>query len=93
VTRLGVTEFLAVAELAAAHDLPVVPHAADHARVHRHFGVGHRACPMVEWVDHAEVQAAFAEPMVIENGAFHLSEAPGASTTFDPDALARLRTS
>jgi L-alanine-DL-glutamate epimerase-like enolase superfamily enzyme len=93
VTRLGVTEFLAVAELAAAHDLPVVPHAADHARVHRHLGVGHRACPLVEWVDHAEVQAIFTEPMVLRDGSFHLSDTPGASTTIDADALARFRTS
>jgi L-alanine-DL-glutamate epimerase-like enolase superfamily enzyme len=93
VTRLGVTEFLAVAELAAAHNLPVVPHAADHSRVHRHFGVGHRACPLVEWVDHLEVQAAFEDPMVLENGVFHLSNAPGASTTFAADAFERFRTS
>jgi len=50
-TRLGgVTEWLAVAEIALAHHVPVVPHHADMMRVHQHLGAGHAACPMIECI-------------------------------------------
>lgn len=89
-TRLGgVTEWLAVAEIAQAYSVPVVPHHADMMRVHQHLGAGHAACPMIECIPW--LQELFAEPLVIVDGVFHVSETPGASTDFDPDALQRHR--
>jgi L-alanine-DL-glutamate epimerase-like enolase superfamily enzyme len=90
VTRLGgVTEWLAVAELALAHHLPVVPHAGDLMRVHRHLGAGHPASPLIECIPW--FQDLFEDPTDIREGVFHLGEQPGASTTFEPGAFARYR--
>jgi L-alanine-DL-glutamate epimerase-like enolase superfamily enzyme len=90
VTRLGgVTEWLAVAEIAMAHHVPVVPHHADMMRVHQHLGAGHAAAPMIECIPW--LQELFAEPADIRNGTFHVPSTPGASTTFDPGAFRRAR--
>jgi L-alanine-DL-glutamate epimerase-like enolase superfamily enzyme len=90
VTRLGgVTEWLAVAEIALAHHVPVVPHHADMMRVHQHLGAGHQASPMIECIPW--LQELFLEPAVIREGVFHVPDTPGASTTFDPDAFERCR--
>lgn len=90
VTRLGgVTEWLAVAELALAHDVPVVPHHADMMRVHQHLGAGHPASPMIECIPW--LQELFEEPADIVDGVFHVPDTPGASTKFDADAFARYR--
>jgi L-alanine-DL-glutamate epimerase-like enolase superfamily enzyme len=90
VTRLGgVTEWLAVAEIALAHHVAVVPHHADMMRVHQHLGAGHPASPMIEcipWLQHL-----FAEPAEIVKGWFIVPDTPGASTTFDPEQFARHR--
>jgi L-alanine-DL-glutamate epimerase-like enolase superfamily enzyme len=90
VTRLGgITEWLAVAEIALAHHVPVVPHHADMMRVHQHLGTGHAACPMIECIPW--LQEIFERPADIRRGVFHPGDEPGASTTFDGDAFARYR--
>jgi L-alanine-DL-glutamate epimerase-like enolase superfamily enzyme len=90
VTRLGgVTEWLAVAEIALAHHVPVVPHHADMMRVHQHLGVGHPASPMIECIPW--LQDLFEEPADIREGWFHVSDRPGASTAFDPAQFKRYR--
>lgn len=82
VTRLGgITEWLAVAEIANAHHLPVVPHHADMMRVHQHLGTAHPATPMIECIPW--LQDMFEEPADIREGWFYPGETPGASTTFD----------
>jgi L-alanine-DL-glutamate epimerase-like enolase superfamily enzyme len=90
VTRLGgVTEWLAVAEMAHASHIPVVPHAGDLMRVHQHLGAGHPAVPMIEcipWLQHL-----FVEPADIRSGWFHLSNTPGASTSLTDEALTEHR--
>ncbi len=89
-TRLGgITEWLRVAALAVANAVPMVPHHADMMRVHQHLGVGLAACPMIECIPW--LQDLFVEPADIRNGMFHVSETPGASTTFDPTAFAKHR--
>jgi L-alanine-DL-glutamate epimerase-like enolase superfamily enzyme len=90
VTRLGgVTEWLAVAELALAHHVPVVPHHADMMRVHQHLGVGHPASPMIECIPW--LQEIFEKPADIRAGVFYVDDEPGASTTFDEAAFRRFR--
>jgi L-alanine-DL-glutamate epimerase-like enolase superfamily enzyme len=90
VTRLGgVTEWLAVAEIAQAHHVPVVPHHADMMRVHQHLGTGHPASPMIECIPW--LQEIFERPAEIRSGVFHVGDEPGASTTFDNDAFRRFR--
>jgi L-alanine-DL-glutamate epimerase-like enolase superfamily enzyme len=92
VTRLGgITEWLAVAELALANRVSLIPHCGDLMRVHQHLGVGHPAVPMIEcipWLQHL-----FAEPADIRGGVFHVPMTPGASTTFDPGQFDRYRVS
>lgn len=89
-TRVGgITEWLAVAEIAQAHHVPVVPHHADMMRVHQHLGAGHPAAPMIECIPW--LQDLFREPADIRAGVFHVPETPGVSTTFDDDAFARHR--
>ena len=89
-TRLGgVTEWLAVAELAQAFNVPVVPHHADMMRVHQHLGVGHPACPMIECIPW--LQEIFEEPADIRQGYFHVPETPGASTAIRPDKFKQYR--
>jgi L-alanine-DL-glutamate epimerase-like enolase superfamily enzyme len=90
VTRVGgITEWLAVAEIAQAHHVPVVPHHADMMRVHQHLGTGHPASPMIECIPW--LQEIFERPADIRNGVFHVGDEPGASTTFDAAAFARYR--
>jgi L-alanine-DL-glutamate epimerase-like enolase superfamily enzyme len=90
VTRLGgVTEWLAVAEIALAHHVSVVPHHADMMRVHQHLGVGHPASPMIECIPW--LQQLFREPADIRDGWFHVSDTPGASTDFDETQFAECR--
>jgi L-alanine-DL-glutamate epimerase-like enolase superfamily enzyme len=85
----GVTEWLAVAEIALAHHVPVVPHHADMMRVHQHLGAGHAASPMIECIPW--LQELFAEPADIRDGTFHIPATPGASTTFDPKMFEKFR--
>lgn len=92
ITRLGgITEWLAVAEIALAHHIAVVPHAGDLMRVHQHLGVGHPAVPMIECIDW--LQDLFEEPADIREGWFHVAETPGAGTTFDPEKFSKHRVS
>jgi L-alanine-DL-glutamate epimerase-like enolase superfamily enzyme len=89
-TRLGgVTEWLAVAEIAQAFDTPVVPHHADMMRVHQHLGVGHPACPMIECIPW--LQEIFEEPADIRDGWFYVPDTPGASTTIRQDKFDEFR--
>jgi L-alanine-DL-glutamate epimerase-like enolase superfamily enzyme len=90
VTRLGgVTEWLAVAEIALAHGIPVVPHHADMMRVHQHLGAGHPASPMIECIPW--LQEVFETPVDIREGWFHVPDTPGASTTFDEEKFKEFR--
>ncbi|MFC6155596.1 mandelate racemase/muconate lactonizing enzyme family protein [Kribbella jiaozuonensis] len=89
-TRVGgITEWLAVAELANSYHVPVIPHHADMMRVHQHLGVAHPGSPMIECIPW--LQELFHEPADIRAGVFHVSETPGASTTFTDDAFAQYR--
>jgi L-alanine-DL-glutamate epimerase-like enolase superfamily enzyme len=89
-TRLGgVTEWLAVAELALSHHVPVIPHHADMMRVHQHLGAGHAASPMIECIPW--LQELFEEPADIVGGTFRVPDTPGASTTFAAETFTRFR--
>jgi L-alanine-DL-glutamate epimerase-like enolase superfamily enzyme len=91
VTRLGgVTEWLAVAELALAHHVVVLPHAGDLMRVHQHLGVGHPAVQMIECIPWA--QEIFEQPFEVRDGVVYVSDEPGASTSFTEEALSTYRT-
>lgn len=85
VVRLaGVSEYLAVALMAAKAGLPAVPHVGDVGQVHQHlisFTTVAMGLPRwrLEMIPH--LAEHFAEPCTIERGHYRLPETPGASTT------------
>lgn len=85
----GITEWLAVAEMALAHHVPVVPHHADMMRVHQHLGAAHAASPMIECIPW--LQDIFDEPADIRNGTFFVPDTPGASTTMNKKMFEKFR--
>ena len=90
VTRLaGVTEWLEVAALASAFNVPVVPHHADMMRIHQHLGVATPGCPMIECIPW--LQEIFEEPLVIREGWIYPGDTPGASTTIRKDKFGEYR--
>ena len=87
VTRVGgVTEWLQIANHAAARGLRVAPHAGDMMQVHQHLAgtVLSEAPPLLEFIPWT--QDAFLERSVVREGYLERSQAPGASTAIAPDA-------
>ena len=90
VTRMaGLTEVLRVVELAAAHRLPVAPHAGDMSQVHQHLNFGRTACTVLEYIPW--IRHCFEAPARVVDGHYQLPDQPGASTTPTPDAWASYR--
>ncbi|MCE2878048.1 MAG: mandelate racemase/muconate lactonizing enzyme family protein [Comamonadaceae bacterium] len=90
VTRMaGLTDVLRVIELAAAHRLPVAPHAGDMSQVHQHLNFSRTACTALEYIPW--IRACFEEPIEVVDGHYRRPEQPGASTTPTPQAWTRYR--
>jgi L-fuconate dehydratase len=84
IVRLGgLPEFLAVMLMARKAGLPVVPHAGETSQIHQHLIVfqsimlGVEPYPL-EYIPH--LRDAFAEPIDVHGGRYHLPRTPGAST-------------
>jgi L-alanine-DL-glutamate epimerase-like enolase superfamily enzyme len=82
----GVSEWLAVADLAHTYGLQVVPHVGDMMQVHRHTSFAHPSCGLLEYIPWT--QQCFEEPATVRDGEFLIPEAPGAGTTLKASALA-----
>jgi L-alanine-DL-glutamate epimerase-like enolase superfamily enzyme len=90
VTRLGgITEWLQVAGLAGAFNLPVIPHAGDMVQVHQHLVASCPNSPMIEYLPWT--REIYEEPAKVVKGRIQLPETPGASTTIRQDAVDRYR--
>ena len=88
VTRMaGLTEVLRVIELAAAHRLPVAPHAGDMSQVHQHLNFSRAACSVLEYIPW--IRDCFEEPARVVDGHYQPPQQPGASTTPTAQAFAR----
>jgi L-alanine-DL-glutamate epimerase-like enolase superfamily enzyme len=87
VTRVGgVTEWLQVAQHAAARGLRIAPHAGDMMQVHQHL-VGTALSdvpPLVEFIPWT--QDAFEQRSVVHEGYLERPQFPGASTAIHRDA-------
>lgn len=83
----GITEWWAVADLAFAHRLPVVPHVGDMMQIHLHTTLAHPASTMLEYIPW--LRGCFVEPATVEAGYYRVPEAPGAGTTLTDDAFSR----
>ena len=87
-TRLGgITPWWQVADLAAAFHVPVTAHISDMMQVHQHLSVAHPACDLLEYIPWLRV--CFEEPATVVGSHYQTPQAPGASTTLQPDALER----
>ncbi len=83
----GITPFWQVADLTAAHGLPVLPHAADMMQVHVQISFAHPAIGMMEYIPW--LRSCFEEPATVEGGCYRTPEMPGAGTTLKAEALER----
>jgi L-alanine-DL-glutamate epimerase-like enolase superfamily enzyme len=86
-TRVGgVTEWLQVAQHAAARGLRVSPHAGDMMQVHQHLvgTVLSETPPLVEFIPWT--QDAFEHRSVVHDGFMERPQQPGASTAIRADA-------
>lgn len=83
VTRVGgVTEWLQVAGLAAAYDIPICPHVGDMGQIHQHLVAATPGAFMLEYIPW--IRDIFVEPATVKGGAYVLPERPGASTEIEP---------
>ncbi|NQT36748.1 MAG: mandelate racemase/muconate lactonizing enzyme family protein, partial [Planctomycetes bacterium] len=87
-TRLGgITPCWQVAELAAAHRLPLTPHAGDMMQIHLNIAIAHSGCQLMEYIPW--LRDCFEEPVTVEGGDYKIPQNPGAGTTFKADVLER----
>lgn len=89
-TRVGgVTEWLQVAAYAGSSGLRLAPHAGDMMQVHQHLvgTVVSEAAPVIEFIPWTH--DAFIERSLVRDGYLERPQAPGASTTIDPEARSR----
>ncbi|GHI00638.1 mandelate racemase/muconate lactonizing enzyme family protein [Neobacillus kokaensis] len=90
VTRVaGITEWLQVAGLAAAYDLPVCPHVGDMGQIHQHLVASTQNATMLEYIPW--IRHIFVEPIQVDNGYYVLPEMPGASTDILPGYFKKYR--
>jgi L-alanine-DL-glutamate epimerase-like enolase superfamily enzyme len=92
VTRVGgVTEWLQIANHAAARGLRIAPHAGDMMQVHQHLAgiVLSEAPALLEFIPWT--QDAFVERSIVRDGYLERPQAPGASTAIEPEARQRWR--
>jgi L-alanine-DL-glutamate epimerase-like enolase superfamily enzyme len=84
----GISELRRVAELAAAHDVPVSNH------VYAEHSIGALAtlpnCPIAEYIDWFE--PLLEQRLELRDGALVVPDRPGLGFTFDEAAIGRLRT-
>lgn len=90
VTRVGgVTEWVRIADLAAGHNLRVVPHVGDMMQIHQHLVAATPTAPMLEYIPW--ILDLFEQPVTVENGYIRVPQEPGASTKMRVDSLERWR--
>lgn len=78
----GITEWLQVAGLAAAYDIPICPHVGDMGQIHQHLVAATAGAIMLEYIPW--IRTIFVEPATVKNGFYVLPELPGASTEIIP---------
>jgi L-alanine-DL-glutamate epimerase-like enolase superfamily enzyme len=77
VTKLsGIDEWLDVAALARAHNLPVVPHTNVQQKLHVQLAAATPNAPMVEYC-YESINDIWEEPVVVRDGHYSLPERPG----------------
>ena len=91
VTKLsGIDEWLEVAELAAAHQLPVIPHTNVQQKIHVQLAAATPHVPMVEYC-YESLADIWKEPLAVTDGYYALPSEPGVGCEFRPDVLTTYR--
>jgi L-alanine-DL-glutamate epimerase-like enolase superfamily enzyme len=89
----GISEWVKIAHLAAAHSLPVAPHW--NADVHVHLAAASSNCLAVEWFDVNEdvynFDLVLAEHLTARGGELEVPARPGIGLVVDEEALNRYR--
>lgn len=81
----GITEWWTVAEMALAHDLPVVPHVGDMGQVHQHLCIAHPACDLLEYIPW--LNSWMKNPAQVKDGFYVTPQAAGAGMEPSQEAL------
>lgn len=81
----GISEWLAVADMAHEQGLPVVPHVGDMMQVHQHTSIAHPSSNLLEYIPWT--RHCFEEPATVSGGQFIPPQAFGAGTTLRRQAL------
>ncbi len=86
----GIDEWLEVAALAAAHDLPVVPHTNVQQKLHVQLAA---ATPGVRMVENCyeSIEDIWEEPLHVVNGWYPLPQEPGVGLKLRDEVLERFR--
>ena len=88
----GVTEFRKIAAMAAAYDLPVVPHRATEINMHLLASIPNGLIVESFPLETELWDVMFVDPIHIENGYIHLPDKPGLGIEFDQQAIEKYRT-
>lgn len=83
----GLTAVWQIADLGHAFHLPVTPHHGDMMQAQLHLVMAHPACSLLEYIPWT--LGCFVDPVVVEDGYYHLPTAPGAGTTLKAETLER----
>jgi L-alanine-DL-glutamate epimerase-like enolase superfamily enzyme len=91
VTKLsGIEEWLEVAALAQARQVPVVPHTNVQQKVHVQLAAATPHVPMVEYC-YESLADIWKEPLTVREGYYSLPQEPGVGCELDPAILKRYR--
>jgi L-alanine-DL-glutamate epimerase-like enolase superfamily enzyme len=82
----GITEFMRIAHLAAAHDLPIAPHIAPELSIQVMAAIPNRA--LVEWPS-GQPAELWRDPIELVDGAVPLPTRPGHGMEFSDEAVKR----
>ncbi|MFT5735117.1 MAG: L-alanine-DL-glutamate epimerase-like enolase superfamily enzyme [Planctomycetota bacterium] len=85
---LGIDEWLEVAALAGAHDLPIVPHTNVQQKLHAQLAAATPHCPMLENC-YESIKDIWVEPISVIDGYYELPTEPGVGLELSEDTLAK----
>ncbi|MEM6568635.1 MAG: mandelate racemase/muconate lactonizing enzyme family protein [Planctomycetota bacterium] len=85
---LGIDEWLEVAALAGAHDLPIVPHTNVQQKLHSQLAAATPHCPMLENC-YESIKDIWIEPIDVVDGYYELPTRPGVGLELTEETLSR----
>jgi L-alanine-DL-glutamate epimerase-like enolase superfamily enzyme len=91
VTKLsGIDEWLEVAGLASAHNIPLVPHTNVQQKIHVQLAAATPQALMVEYC-YESLSDIWKEPLTVQNGFYSLPQEAGVGCELTPEVLTKYR--